>query len=229
MGTKKFDALARAAWNRGMRLFDTAELYGTHQHLARALAKARRDQYVLVSKVWLQREGLPGGEPEPAGEAVLRFLKELKTDYVDIVLLHGVTDEDWPKLYGDQMEDLAKLRKKGVIRAHGVAAHSLAALRTAAAQEWVQTVHARINPFGVATDDKPDKVVPALKNLHAAGKGVIAMKVLGAGKFAADAKKRQASIRYVLGLDCVDAMVVGFETPVHVDSFAAGVRAVTRR
>lgn len=42
-------------------------------------------------------------------------------------------------------------------------------------------------------------------------------------------RQRQASIRYVLDLDCVDAMVVGFETVGQLDDFAAKVRKVPRR
>jgi hypothetical protein len=65
--------------------------------------------------------------------------------------------------------------------------------------------------------------------VHAAGKGVIAMKVLGAGTFAKNQRQREASIRYVLDLDCVDAMVVGFETPGQLDDFAARVRGRNER
>jgi len=68
------------------------------------------------------------------------------------------------------MDSLAQLKSKGIIRAHGVSCHSLAALEAAAAEPWVDSVHARINPFGMSMDDKPDKVVPVLKKLHAAGK-----------------------------------------------------------
>jgi len=229
MGPKRFDALMRAAWGRGVRLFDLADLYGTHTHFARAMAKVPRAKYTLVSKVWLAAKGLPEPEPPPADEAVERFCKELKTDHIDVVLLHGVSDGDWPKLHGDEMAALSRLKTKGVIRALGVAAHSLAALKAAAGEPWVDTVHARINPYGVAMDGEPEKVVGLLKKIHAAGKGVIAMKVLGAGRFRKSDRKRDASIRFVLGLDCVDAMVVGFETPAELADFDARVRAVPRR
>lgn len=229
MGPKKFDALVRAAYDRGIRLFDVADLYGTHPHFARAMAKVPREKYVLASKVWLHEQGLPEAEPAPADVSVERFLKELKTDYIDIVLLHGVTDEDWPKLQADDMERLTKLKKKGLIRALGVSVHSLAAMKAAAAEPWVETLDARINPYGVAMDDKPGKVVPVLKKAHDAGKGVLAMKVLGAGKLAKKPAQRDASTRFVLRLDCVDAMVVGFETPEELADFAVRVRKVPRR
>ena len=69
-----------------------------------------------------------------------------------------------------------------MIRALGVSCHSLEALEAAATEPWVESVHARINPFGMSMDDKPEKVVPVLKQLHAAGKGVVGMKIVGEGR-----------------------------------------------
>jgi len=40
------------------------------------------------------------------------------------------------------------------------------------------------------------------------------MKILGEGKLA---DKREQSLRYVVGLDCVDAIVIGFESPAQID------------
>ena len=67
-----------------------------------------------------------------------------------------------------------------------------------------------------------EKVLPILKRAHAAGKGIIAMKLCGEGTF--DARQRAANLRFVMGLDCIDAMVVGFEKPEYIDEFQAGVR-----
>ena len=126
------------------------------------------------------------------------------------------------------MDGLAKLKDKGVIRAHGVSCHSLAALETAAAEPWVDSVHARINPYGMSMDDKPDKVVPVLKKLHAAGKGVVGMKIIGEGRLRNDAEKRDESARFVLGLGCVDVLNIGFEKTEEIDDFAGRVRKVPR-
>ncbi len=95
--------------------------------------------------------------------------------------------------------------------------HSLAALEAAADEPWVDVVHARINPDGYNMDDKPEKVVPVLKKIHDSGKGVIGMKLIGQGRYRNDPAKREASIRYVLGLGTVDVLVVGFESPEEID------------
>lgn len=86
----------------------------------------------------------------------------------------------------------------------------------------------RINRHGMSMDDKPDKVVPVLKKLHAAGKGVVGMKIIGEGRLRDDAEKRDESARFVLGLECVDVLNIGFEKTEEIDDFAGRVRKVPR-
>ncbi|MHC4806992.1 MAG: hypothetical protein ACYTBX_12155, partial [Planctomycetota bacterium] len=66
-----------------------------------------------------------------------------------------------------------------------------------------------------------------LKALHKQGKGVVGMKLIGEGSFRDSDEKRDESVRYVLGLGCVDTMVVGFEKVQEIDDFAARVRKVS--
>jgi predicted aldo/keto reductase-like oxidoreductase len=128
------------------------------------------------------------------------------------------------------MNILARLKKKGSIRAHGVSCHSVEALETCAKEDWVDSVHARINPYAVQMDVKKIEEIPkveaALKALRKQGKGVVGMKLIGEGSFRDSDEKRDESVRYVLGLGCVDAMVVGFEKVQEIDDFTARVRKV---
>jgi len=226
MGTEKFNSLVHACYDRGVRLFDAADLYGTHPYLAGALKKMPRKDYAIVSKIWWRRGGIPEPQRPGADVVVERFLKELDTDYIDLVLLHCVVSEKWPEELATQMNIMAKLKKKGLIRAHGVSCHSLAALQACVTEPWVDSVHARINAYGAKMDGPTEKVAPLLKALHEAGKGVVGMKLIGEGTFRNSDEKRDESVRYVLGLGSVDAMVVGFEKIEEVDDFAARVRKV---
>lgn len=229
MGKEKFESLLQASYERGVRLFDGADLYGTHPYLAGALKKIPRKDYAIVSKIWWRRGGIPEAERPDADVIVERFLKELSTDYIDLILLHCVASEKWPEELSQQMNTLAKLKKKGLIRAHGVSCHSLAALEACVGESWVDSVHARINAYGTKMDGPPEKVAPVLKKLHEAGKGVVGMKLIGEGDFRDSDEKRDESVRYVLGLGCVDAMVVGFEKIEEIDDFGARVRKVPAR
>jgi aryl-alcohol dehydrogenase-like predicted oxidoreductase len=226
LGKEKFEALLQTSYERGVRLFDMADLYGTHPYVAGALGKMRRTEYILSSKIWWRGGGIPEKERPDSDVVVQRFLKELNTDYIDVILLHCVESAKWPEELSKQMEVLENLKKKGIIRAHGVSCHSLKALEAAANEPWVDSVNVRINAYGQNMDAPPEKVVPVLKKMHEAGKGVIGMKLVGEGSFRNSDEKRDGSIRYVLGLGCVNAMVVGFEKVEEIDDFAARVRKV---
>ena len=228
MGKDKFEALIRGAHERGIGLYDLADLYGTHPYVVPALKGLPRDKYGIISKIWFRPGGIPDKERPDADIVVERFLKEIGTDYLDLVLLHCVESPTWPDDLRKQMEIMSKLKQKGMIRAHGVSCHSIAALEAAANESWVDSVHARINPYGLSMDGAPEKVVPVLKKIHAAGKGVVGMKIIGEGKLRNDDEKRDASARFVLGLGCVDVLNIGFEKLEEIDDFAARVRKVPR-
>ena len=228
LGERAFGQLLRHAYEQGIVTFDMADLYGSHSFVANALREMPRNSLVYISKIWWRSGGIPELERLDADLLVKRFVRELRTDYIDLVLLHCVVDADWPGQLARQMETLARLKTEGLIRAHGVSCHSVAALRAAAAEPWVDAVHARINPYGVKMDAAPEEVVPVLRQLHAAGKGVTGMKIIGEGEFGDSEEKRQSSVNFVLGLGCVDAMVVGFEAEREVDEFKARVTLALR-
>ena len=221
LGKEKFEFLLNYALERGVRFFDCADTYGTHPYIANAFKSVPRDKYVLSSKIWLHEGGIPEQERPNADVVVNRFLKEFNTDYIDIIILHCLTSSDWPKKFEKQMEILTKLKEKGIIRAHGVSVHSLDAMKACLNNPWVDTVHARINAYGTAMDNKdPDIVAEVVKKLHDEGKGIIGMKLIGNGTFKNESEKIDNSIKYVMGLDAVDTLAVGFEQPGEIDNFA---------
>ena len=231
MGQEKFDALAQGCYERGIRLFDVADLYGTHPFLAGALKKMRREDYVISSKIWFRSGGIPEPERPSPDIVVERFLRELKTDYVDLILFHCVTSDQWPEELGEKMNVLEKLKKKGLVRAHGVSCHSLGALQACVSESWVDSVHVRLNPFAVKMDVKTVEEIPkveaVLKAMRMQGKAVIGMKIIGEGTFRNSDAKRDESIKYALESGCMDAMVVGFEKVGEIDDFAARVCKVS--
>jgi aryl-alcohol dehydrogenase-like predicted oxidoreductase len=231
MGKEKFDALAIGCYERGVRLFDVADLYGTHPFLAGALKKMRRKDYAIASKIWFRRGGIPENERPNADVVVERFLKELKTDYIDLILFHCVTSDKWPEELGEQMAILAKLKKKGLVRAHGVSCHSLEAVEACVKEPWVDSVHVRLNPYAVQMDVKTVEEIPkveaVVKAIRRQGRAVIGMKIIGEGRFGNSPEKRDKSIKYALESGCMDAMVVGFEKVEEIDDFAARARKVS--
>jgi aryl-alcohol dehydrogenase-like predicted oxidoreductase len=222
-GQEHFTALLRGSLDRGITLIDSADLYGSHTFLAEAFKDVPRKDYTLISKIWFLPRGIPEPERPDADVVVERFLKELNTDYIDILQIHCMTASDWTGRMEKQMAILENLKKKGLIRTHGVSCHSLIALDVAAEHPWIDCIHARINPYGQSMDDTPAKVIPILQKAHVNGKGIIGMKLMGEGRFRTSDEKRSHSIDFVLNLGCVDAVIVGFETLDEINDFALRV------
>jgi aryl-alcohol dehydrogenase-like predicted oxidoreductase len=223
-GRKHAEDTIRYAYDQGVRFFDNADIYGSHQYLARALADKPRESYAVASKIWFHPRGIPEEDRGDADVVVKRFLKECNTDYLDLVQIHCMTRRDWTTEMRKQMDLLAGLKERGLIRAHGVSCHAIPAIEAAAAEPWVDVVHVRINPFGIKMDKPAEKLLPVLEKVSAAGRGVIGMKLIGEGAFADDRDKREESIRFVMGTRFVDVMVVGFEVPAEIDELKDLVR-----
>lgn len=228
LGKDKFEALIRESNDRGVDTFDLADLYGSHPYVIPALKGIQRDKFQVITKIWFRDGGIPEPERPDADVCVERFLREMKTDYIDLLLLHCVTSAKWPEELRKQMDLLSKLKEQGKVRALGVSCHSLEALEACIAEPWVESVHTRINPYGMSMDGKPEKVVPVLKQIHASGKGVVGMKIMGEGRLRNDDEKRNASVKYALTLGCVDVLNVGCESIAEVDDLAARVKRVER-
>ena len=213
-------AMLRYAYDRGIRMFDCADTYGTHSLVAEALKGMDREEIVLTSKIWTRDGGIPEPERPDANIVVDRFRKELNTDYIDVVQLHCMVDAQWTDGERRQMDILEDLKAKGVIRAHGTSVHSLEAMIAGVKDPWVDVLHARINPFGIAMD-KPDpaEVVEVIHRMHSSGRGVIGMKLVGDGKLRDESEKIDQALRFVLGLGSVDMMIVGFETDAQIDNY----------
>ena len=220
-------AMLRHAYDRGFRQFDLADTYGTNGIMADALKGMDRDKLTLATKIWTREGGIPESERPDADIVVDRFRKELKTDYLDLVQIHCMVDTDWTDSMKKQMDILENLKAKGVIRAHGTSVHTFEAMKAAAADPWVDVIHVRINPYGIAMDKgDPAEIIEVINKMHASGKGVIGMKLIGNGKLRDQSVKIDNSLKFVLGLGSVDMMIIGFETKDQVDNIVDRVGKV---
>jgi len=222
LGQEKFVKLVRYAYDRGICYIDTADQYGSHLFVRDAIKGLPREKLFIQTKTHAQTADVAKADIE-------RFREELGTDYIDSLLLHCMTTSDWPTRFRPAMDVLSEAKQKGRVKAVGVSCHGMAPLHAAVDCDWIDVDLARINPVGVRArmDGAPEEVVPCLKAMHAKGKGILGMKILGEGTFKTP-EEQIASIKYVLGLGCVDAMVIGFESPEQIDQIVGHVEAVLK-
>lgn len=202
LGVNGLSNLLLNGYDHGLRFFDSADSYGSHPHVAEALKHVPRDKVTVLTKTWAR-------DPATARADLDRFRRELGVDHIDVCLMHCLTEGDWTERYQGVMDVLSEAKDKGIIRAHGCSCHSIEALRAAARSPWVEVDLARINPIGSHMDADPTTVVGVLREMKAAGKGVIGMKILGQG----DLRDRQdEALKYALSLGVLDAFTIGAES-----------------
>ena len=189
-------------YDHGLRFFDAADSYGSHPHVAEALKQVQRDKVTVLTKSWARDASTMRADLD-------RFRRELGTDYLDVCLMHCVTEADWTDRYGGAMDVLSEAKQKGIIRAHGSSCHTIEALRAAAKSPWVEIDLARINPIGAITDADPATVVGVLKEMKTAGKAVVGMKILGQGALRT---RQDEAIKFALSLGVLDAFTIGAES-----------------
>jgi len=172
-------SLIRAAFERGVTVFDTAEVYGpfTNEELVGEAVAPFRDQVKIATKFGfkLSSDGKQIGvdsRPEHVKEVADASLKRLKTEYIDLFYQHRV-DPDVP------IEDVAgavkDLIRQGKVRHFGLSEAGVQTLRRAHA---VQPVTALQNEFSLWWRKPEEEVLPVLEEL---GIGFVPFSPLGRG------------------------------------------------
>ncbi len=227
LGQEGFTKLVRYALDQGITFFDTADNYqGMHEMLREALKGVDRDRVQIQCKI-------PWEKYEDPLKEIDRFRMEAGTDYFDSFLIHCVTRATWPEDEKRLMDLLETAKDKQMILSHGASAHGLDPLQSMTRTNWIDVALVRVNHNGHHMDgptgawNERGRVEPALKHikqLHDSGKGIIGMKLIGNGDFT-DPEVRKESIRFVMGLDYVDAVIMGFKSPAEIDEAIQNINA----
>jgi 1-deoxyxylulose-5-phosphate synthase len=215
LGLAGLSALLLNGYEQGLRFFDAADAYGSHPHVAEALKHVPRDKVTVLTKTWSR-------DAASARADLDRFRKELGTDYLDVCLMHCVTEGDWTERYRGVMDVFSEAKQKGIIRSHGCSCHSIEALRAAAKSPWVEIDLVRINPNGSHMDADPDTVVSVLREMRAAGKAIVGMKILGQGDLSG---RQDEALKYALSLGLLDAFTIGAESKKEQDDLIRRIGA----
>ena len=219
-GFESFVRLMRHAYDRGVRLFDLADQYGSHVFFREFLRHVPREKVTILTKLQPRFDakifsGLsPQEQRDNAKSAIERFRTEMRVDVIDILLMHNMTSATWDSDLAAYLEVLNEYKAKGKIRALGMSCHTLPALKRAAELDWVEVALTRINPYGKIMDGTPEEVMPVQRKFKERGASVIGMKIFGAGHLV---KKRDECMKFAQELDYLDAMTIGARTPAEID------------
>jgi predicted aldo/keto reductase-like oxidoreductase len=172
IGASKKEAyeIIRRAFELGINYFDTARVYGDSEEKFGEALKDVRDNVVLATKTHQRTR-------EDAARAGLRHsLRNLKTDRIDIVQLHGIDDEKTLEQAMSPNGSLAALkeaRAQGKIDFIGISGHVPHVLAKALKTGEFDTV---LVPFNILTREATEELLPLAKELDV---GVIVMKPFG--------------------------------------------------
>ncbi len=173
--------LIRAAVERGINFFDTAEVYGpfvNEELVGEALAPIR-DQVVIATKFGFQIDS--GKDPHPVGlnsrpayikESVEGSLKRLRLDMIDLLYQHRVD----PKVPIEDVAGTVKdLIQQGKVRYFGLSEAGAQTIRRAHA---VQPLAALQSEYSLWWKRPEDEIIPTLEEL---GIGLVPFSPLGKG------------------------------------------------
>lgn len=225
MGMKDFVSLARHGYERGIRFFDMADAYGSQPFVGASILNLPRENITLMSKIWTSDDSAK--DKEPVRKTLDRFRQETGSEYLDILLLHCMTNGDWADTRKFYMDGLSEAKQEGIVKAVGVSCHNWDAMVKAVENPWVDVILARINPFQTHMDNTPGAVSELLRKARKNGKGIIGMKIFGEGKNVTD-EERERSIRFALTQGNVHAMTLGLESMRQMDDAIERVMRISR-
>lgn len=211
-------ALCKAAYEKGIKLFDTANGYmnGNNETMLGNLFKAYpRDSFYLATKVksaGTTREGLPTSETT-AEDFLAKFstsLSRLQMDYVDILYVHDVSNPEFLE-YKPILNAVKKLKKDGKIKFMGFSTHRnepdvIDAAATMGDWDVILTTYNFQQAYRKELD-------AAVHKAAGAGIGIVAMKTLAGGGFLDREKTKSmntsAAIKWVLSNPDIHTTIPG--------------------
>jgi uncharacterized protein len=198
----------RVALEHGVNYVDTARKYmsGKNEEIVSKAIKGRRDKVILATKTQPDSKSVIGIKQD-----VEASLRALKTDYIDVIQLHNLTDKRRIFIQ-ETREALAALKKEGKIRFCGVTTHkNQAEVLNALVDDKERFFDTCLVAYNFKSDDE---VGEAINRAAKAGIGIIAMKTQAGGyetKALGAISPHQAALKWALQNPNVTAAIPGMK------------------
>ena len=211
------------ALDEGVTFWDTAEGYGTQPHLGAAVRQINRAEVVIQTKTGAK-------DYEGANASITRSLQELQTDYLDVLLLHGIsTPEDLVSREG-ALEAFREAKAAGKVRVIGCSTHIYTGPVMDAVIEHpeIEVILATANKEGrMLEGGSLDRHLEYIQRAYHLGKGISIMKVIVAGGIPeADVPEW---IEWGFNLETAHAINLGMTDYPHISLNVGLARASARR
>lgn len=198
----------RRSFELGVNFYDTAQGYRTYAHLAAGLYGVPRNQVVIASKSHSHSFDSMKVDVEEC-------LRELSLDYIDIFQLHQVPSIEELHTRQGALDCLIKFRDSGVIKVIGASTHTVAGVKALNSEPAIEVIFPVLNKRGLGIiDGTLEGMLDALTEVKEHGKFIYAMKPLGGGHLAEDAKD---CFTYLRELPQCDAIAVGMKDEAEVE------------
>ena len=203
-GDKDVMRILDLAWSLGINFIDTAPAYGSSEERLGKLLGQRHDWVIetKVGEIFEDGKSRFDFSAEHTRESVENSLRKLRRDYIDVVLVHSSGDDMNIIHQQDVLEELDRLKQKGLIRAFGMST------KTVEGGLWVVENCDVIMATSNLEYNEEQEVLDRAGELN---KGVVIKKGLlsGYAGVAADGSGIERSFEHVLTQPAVSSMIVG--------------------
>lgn len=204
---KEIENLLAVATELGINLLDTAPAYGTSEERLGKLLHGTRKDWVISTKVgeeFIDGKSSYDFSPAHIQQSVERSLQRLRTDYLDIVLVHSNGDDVKIIEEDNVFSTLSQLKKVGKIRAFGMSTKTIAggSLTIEQADVAMVTYHPDY------TDEQE-----IITHAHQHQKGIFIKKALVSGHAVASVTE---TMKFIFNHPGVTSVIIGTISPSHL-------------
>ena len=223
------DHLLDLALDYSINVIDTAPAYGDSELRLGNLLKNRRKNFCLVTKAGEEFENGVSSYDFSARHirfSIERSLNRLRTDYLDVVLIHSDGDDMRIINQSDAIETLQSLQKRGLVRAIGMSTKTI--------EGGLATLQ-RMDIAMVTYNLNDTREVPVIDYAAKSNKGILVKKALASGhlgyrdKGISDKKEESMVARsfwHVFANPGISSVIVGSISPEHLVANARAIAEV---
>lgn len=181
---------------QGINFIDTARGYTISEEFIGNAIENKRDKFFIATKSMSR-------DYEGMKRDIEISLKNLKTDYIDLYQLHNVKEDEYDKIFEEDMAYRALLEAKeaGKIKYIGITSHAIETIEKVVEENKFATIQF---PYNIV-EDQADEV---FRKAHERGIGTIVMKPLAGGAI----DDATLAIKYILSKEYVSVVIPGMDS-----------------